>query len=86
MAFMMSESTKNIAFIHGDFPFGGAEKVTLDISGYLASEGYRIFVFATRYMKDKMPEGHEYPIEVIILPQKDATRHQLGLLMAGVRP
>ena len=74
MAFMMSESTKNIAFIHGDFPFGGAEKVTLDISGYLASEGYRIFVFATRYMKDKMPEGHEYPIEVIILPQKDVVK------------
>lgn len=38
-----------IAFIHNNFPSGGAERVTIDIARYLSSfEGYRVYVLATR--------------------------------------
>lgn len=37
-----------IAFIHNNFPSGGAERVTIDIARYLSSfEGYRVYVLAT---------------------------------------
>ena len=71
---MKDNTPKNIAFIHGDFPFGGAEKVTLDIAEYLAHAGYRIYVFATCFRKEAMPEGKEYPIEVILLPKHDVVK------------
>ena len=37
-----------IAFVHNWFPAGGAERVTMDIAGYLNSVGgYEVFVYAT---------------------------------------
>lgn len=38
-----------IAFIHGSFPTGGAERITIDIARYLSGvSGYEVYVLATR--------------------------------------
>lgn len=38
-----------IAFIHNNFPAGGAERVTLDIANYLSGyAGYEVYVYASR--------------------------------------
>lgn len=38
----------NIAFVHGIFPAGGAERVTMDIARYLVNKDYKIYVFCTK--------------------------------------
>lgn len=68
------DSARNIAFIHGTFPFGGAERVTIDIARYVRDKGYRTFVFTTEFDRSKMPEGGDMPFEVIVLPEKDVVR------------
>lgn len=71
---MPIDTIKKVAFIHGDFPFGGAEKVTLDIADYLSPEGYKIYVFATDFRPELMPAGKDYPIEVIRLPDRNIVK------------
>lgn len=40
---------KRIAFIHNNFPAGGAERITVDIAQYLHTVGgYEVYVYATR--------------------------------------
>lgn len=40
---------KRIAFVHNNFPAGGAERVTIDIARYLSSiGGYEVYVYASR--------------------------------------
>lgn len=70
---MGQDTIHNIAFIHGDFPFGGAERVTMDIASFLKGKGYRIFVFATCFIPEKMPQWAQSCIEVVTLPKKDLT-------------
>lgn len=42
-----------IAFVHNNFPAGGAERVTIDIASYLkAFDGYEVFVYAHRIRQD----------------------------------
>lgn len=42
-----------IAFVHNNFPAGGAERVTIDIASYLKGfEGYEVFVYAHRIRTD----------------------------------
>lgn len=44
-----SDRIKRIAFVHGRFPAGGAERITVDIARYLKETGgYQVFVYATR--------------------------------------
>ena len=46
-----------IAFVHGSFPAGGAERITIDISRHLSSlSGYEVFVYTTRIAEGLMPE------------------------------
>ena len=46
-----------IAFIHNNFPAGGAERVTIDIAAYLSSfEGYEVYVYASRISEVLMTE------------------------------
>ncbi len=46
-----------IAFIHNNFPAGGAERVTIDIAAYLSSfEGYEVYVYASRISEALMTE------------------------------
>lgn len=46
-----------IAFIHNNFPAGGAERVTIDIAAYLSAfEGYEVYVYASRISEGLMTE------------------------------
>lgn len=46
-----------IAFIHNNFPAGGAERVTIDIAAYLSAfEGYEVYVYASRISEVLMTE------------------------------
>ena len=67
----MEKSTKKIAFIHSRFPFGGGERVTLDIAKHLLALGdYEIFVFAGKYYPEKMPDAIDTSrFHIIALPE-----------------
>ena len=46
-----------IAFIHNNFPAGGAERVTIDVARYLSSfEDYNIYVYASRIAEGLMTD------------------------------
>ncbi|MEG1585354.1 MAG: glycosyltransferase [Bacteroidales bacterium] len=45
---------KKIAFIHINFPCGGAEKITTHISDELVKIGYQIYLFAEKIEADKL--------------------------------
>lgn len=45
-----------VAFIHNNFPAGGAERVTVDIARYLNTlEDYRVYVYASRISEAVLP-------------------------------
>ncbi|MDO4727771.1 MAG: glycosyltransferase [Bacteroidota bacterium] len=46
----------NIAFIHEDFPFGGAEKVTSHIAVSLRGKGYSFFIFTCNLIEEKLSD------------------------------
>ncbi len=66
----MSEINKKIAFIHDDFPGGGGERVTIDVANYLSSNNFKVYVFAGRYLKDRLPVDIPMGYEVIELPER----------------
>lgn len=60
-----------IAFIHGRFPAGGAERVTVDIARYLKDyEGYRVFVYASRVNEELMTDELSDLLTVRRLPSQ----------------
>lgn len=47
---------KKVAFVHGEFPAGGAERVTCDIATELFKHGgYEVYVFAARLFPSLLP-------------------------------
>ena len=46
----------NIGFVHGNYPYGGGEKVTSNIAPYLTDLGYKVFVFSSRINHQKISE------------------------------
>ena len=60
----------------GQFPCGGAEKVTLDVGEALVQRGYRVIVFCRQFRQQLMPE--DCSLEVIEYRQKlkeESTAH-----------
>lgn len=68
----MQQKERVIAFIHDDFPAGGAERVTMDIANYLVSFGYKIYLFAGKYEPAKLPVNLPISFEITELPEQDA--------------
>ena len=60
----------NIAFIHQDFPGGGAEIVTFDIARMLEPKGIKVFVFVYNLKENKIPP-HATNINIIKLSQQE---------------
>lgn len=58
----------HIIFLHKHFPFGGAERVTLDIANELCAHGYEVTVLATRYHPESYPTGLQPRFKVVELP------------------
>lgn len=58
-----------IAFVHNTFPAGGAERITLDIARYLASQGgYEVFVYASRKSDDLWNDGIDAVLTLRMIP------------------
>lgn len=65
---------KRIAFVHNRFPAGGAERVTIDIARYLSAfDGYEVFVFATRFYEEMLPEDVRGSIHIREIPSQAAS-------------
>ena len=49
---------KKVAFVHGEFPIGGAERVTCDIAAALLERGgYEVYVFVREYNPELLPSN-----------------------------
>lgn len=63
-----------IAFIHEVFPCGGAERVTMDVSNFLAENGYRPFVFTASHDPEMLPADISHKYKVVVLPSRHVSR------------
>lgn len=60
-----------IVFIHGRFPAGGAERVTIDIARYLHSVGgYAVYVYASRVAQSLITEDIANAITIRRIPSQ----------------
>ncbi len=55
----------SIAFVHEIYPFGGAEKITSILAGYLIGKGYRISIFARQLIPNRINPS----INCFLLPE-----------------
>ncbi len=62
----------NIAFIHGRFPAGGAERITIDIAQYLHQFGdqYKVFVYTSRINESKELDSIRNFLTIKTLPKQ----------------
>ena len=65
----MQLGLKKVAFVHDTFPFGGAERVTIDIANYLSSNGFEIFIFTGKYNKHKLSQSLSNEVKVVELKE-----------------
>ena len=60
-----------VAFIHNNFPAGGAERVTIDIARYLGkTENYQVHVFATRINESVIPDDVKDLLKLSYIPSQ----------------
>lgn len=58
-----------IAFLHKEFPFGGAEKVTIDAARLLAAQGHEVVVLTQHYHKERCAAPQAAGYRVVIMPE-----------------
>lgn len=63
-----------VAFLHEEFPCGGAERVTIDIANFLSEHGCRAYVFTADFHEDYLPPHLPRNYQVITLPERHLTR------------
>ena len=62
---------KRIAFVHNNFPAGGAERITIDIARYLKSiGGYQVYVYTTRVSPSLMTDEVEDVVTIRTIPSQ----------------
>lgn len=81
---------KKVAFVHGEFPVGGAERVTCDIATALLERGgYEVYVFAREYNPELLPSNlaSDSRFHVIVSPTlgKIKLRKSWEFVIDGVR-
>ena len=60
-----------VAFIHNNFPAGGAERVTIDIAKYLHKlKDYQVYVFATRINESLLSEDVRASLKLCPIPSQ----------------
>ena len=77
---------RNIAFIHCDFPAGGAERITVDLGGALAEKGagYRIFALTKCVHEDKVTDSMAKAVTIVQMPSEDDEYYRyLANVVAG---
>lgn len=54
-----------MAFLHEEFPSGGAERVTIDVARFLAAKGVAVTIITSRICRELIPEEFkEHGIEI----------------------
>lgn len=54
-----------MAFLHEDFPGGGAERVTIDVARFLTAKGVAVTIITSRICQELIPEEFkEHGIEI----------------------
>ncbi len=76
----MYYTDKRIAFVHDDFPFGGAERVTLDLANYMSSIGYDVYVFTGTFHLNKLPVGISLNFKIVQLPEPGVAKSKRDAL------
>ena len=62
---------KRIAFVHNNFPAGGAERITIDIARYLKSiGGYQVYVYTTRVSPSLMTDEVRDLVNIRMIPSQ----------------
>ena len=62
---------KRIAFVHNNFPAGGAERITIDIARYLKSVGgYQVYVYTTRVSPSLMTDEVRDLVNIRTIPSQ----------------
>ena len=64
--------TKKIVFFHEEFPFGGAERITMDIANYISSHNYKTYIIALKINRDKLIPELSTSLTFIELPDKSS--------------
>lgn len=65
----MKGDTPHIVFLHKDFPYSGAEQVTMDIANHLCQHGWQVTILAIHHREKSYPAGAERLFRVESLPQ-----------------
>lgn len=68
------ERLPGVAFIHDNFPYGGAERATMDILEYLSKNGYSGHVLTCTFHENLLPSEKKHNFRVEILPEKNPRR------------
>lgn len=74
---------KRVAFVHEDFPSGGAERCTFDLAQFLSEHGYEIYVFAYRHQVAYYPERLPVCFTVIELPEPSVYKSEKNARFMG---
>lgn len=62
---------KRVAFVHNNFPGGGAERITIDIARYLNSVGgYQVYVYTTRVSSTLMTDEIQNLLTIRLIPSQ----------------
>lgn len=69
----MNKRQPAIAFLHDDFPLGGAERVTLNLAPYFATHGHAVYIFTLRCHPELYPAEVENTLQVYSLPETRRT-------------
>lgn len=57
-----------IVFVHKFFPFGGAEKVTIDVANYLSAQGCDVTVITPKHYVERYPKNIDILFKVVEMP------------------
>ena len=68
----MDKRQRAIAFLHEDFPFGGAERVTIQLAPYLESHGYAVHVYTRLFHPELWPAGTVRKPQIHLLPDSSS--------------
>lgn len=66
---MLNQRGRHILFLHKNFPFGGAEKVTIEIANELCHYGYEVTVLTQCHNEKMYPPDCNRLFQVALLPK-----------------
>ena len=75
---------RKVAFLHEEFPFGGAETVTLDVASFFKDSGYFLYIFAAKVSSSKIPQSISN-IEGVEMPYSYNDKRNVPFLIENIK-